>query len=61
MKILNYIINYMIETENGLKETDEIYFSKKDMLTRYLNILNKHKKFPAWGIGSISSLKIKVE
>lgn len=57
-KILNYGITYKIVTENGLECKDEIYFTKKDMLTRYLNILDDNKIFPSTGIGSISELRI---
>lgn len=62
-KILNYIITYMQEDENKLLiQKEELYFSKKYMLTRYLNILdsNNEKSFPFSGVGSISSLKILV-
>ena len=55
---LNYIIKYKIKTTAGeTPDIDEIYFSKKTAVTRYLDILDG-SIFPASGPGSISELAI---
>lgn len=57
-KPLNYIVKYKIRTTSGENpDIDEIYFSKKTAVTRYLDILGGFI-FPGSGSGSISSLAI---
>lgn len=57
-KPLNYIVKYNIETTAGdHPDIDEMYFSRKSAITRYLSILDG-SIFPMSGAGSISSLAI---